>query len=67
MTNLKLEKAKYILIISMIILRFYYFSEADELNGNVIEDIKVQYMCGCKLYCVFSKKSKCYLCLMLLM
>lgn len=47
--------------------RFYYFSEADELNGNVIEDIKVQYMCGCKLYCVFSKKSKCYLCLMLLM
>ena len=38
--------------------RFYYFSEADELNGNVIEDIKVQYMCGCKLYCVFSKKEQ---------
>lgn len=38
--------------------RFYYFAEADNLNGNIINDITVQYLHGCKLYCVFSKKSQ---------
>lgn len=38
--------------------RFYYFAETDELNGNIINDITTQYMHGCKLYCVFSKKEQ---------
>lgn len=38
--------------------RFYYFDEADGLNSDVINDVTSQYLCGCKLYCVFSKKSQ---------
>jgi len=38
--------------------RFYYFAEADGLTGNVINDITAQYLHGCKLYCVFSKKAQ---------
>ena len=37
---------------------FYYFSETDSLNSNVINEITTQYLHGCKLYCVFSKKSQ---------
>lgn len=38
--------------------RFYYFNEADKLTGNTISDITLQYMHGCKLYCVFSKRAQ---------
>lgn len=38
--------------------RFYYFNESDSLNGNIINDMTAQYLHGCKLYCVFSKKSQ---------
>ena len=38
--------------------RFYYFAEIDDLNGNIINDITAQYLHGCKLYCVFSKKEQ---------
>lgn len=38
--------------------RFYYFSQADQLTGNTISDMTAQYLCGCKLYCVFSKRSQ---------
>ena len=38
--------------------RFYYFDEADDLNSDVINDVTSQYLYGCKLYCVFSKKSQ---------
>lgn len=38
--------------------RFYYFSESDNLTGSVIQDITAQYLHGCKLYCVFSKKAQ---------
>lgn len=38
--------------------RFYYFDEADGLTGNIINDIAIQYLHGCKLYCVFSKKAQ---------
>ena len=38
--------------------RFYYFDESDGLNGNIINDMTAQYLRGCKLYCVFSKKSQ---------
>ena len=38
--------------------RFYYFSEADQLTGNTVSDITTQYLHGCKLYCVFSKKAQ---------
>lgn len=38
--------------------RFYYFDESDSLNGNIINDMTAQYLHGCKLYCVFSKKSQ---------
>lgn len=37
---------------------FYYFDEADGLTGNIINDIAIQYLHGCKLYCVFSKKAQ---------
>lgn len=36
--------------------RFYYFAEADGVSRNIIRDITAQYLHGCKLYCVFSKK-----------
>lgn len=36
--------------------RFYYFNDADQLGGNTISDITAQYLLGCKLYCVFSRK-----------
>lgn len=36
--------------------RFYYFCEADQLTNNTISDMVAQYLRGCKLYCVFSKK-----------
>lgn len=38
--------------------RFYYFSDADQLTGNTVSDITAQYLHGCKLYCVFSKKAQ---------
>ena len=38
--------------------RFYYFSEADQLTGNTVSSIVAQYLHGCKLYCVFSKKAQ---------
>lgn len=38
--------------------RFYYFAETDVLTGNIINDITAQYLHGCKLYCVFSKKAQ---------
>lgn len=38
--------------------RFYYFAEADRLTDDVINDITAQYLQGCKLYCVFSKKAQ---------
>lgn len=38
--------------------RCYYFDEADGLNSDVINDVTSQYLCGCKLYCVFSRKSQ---------
>ena len=38
--------------------RFYYFSESDQLTGNTVSDITAQYLHGCKLYCVFSKKAQ---------
>lgn len=38
--------------------RFYYFNEVDQLTGNTVSDITAQYLHGCKLYCVFSKKTQ---------
>mgnify|MGYP004527113401 FL=1 len=38
--------------------RFYYFNESDQMSGNTINDMMVQYLHGCKLYCVFSKKAQ---------
>lgn len=38
--------------------RFYYFAETDALTDNTINDITAQYLYGCKLYCVFSKKAQ---------
>jgi DNA helicase-2/ATP-dependent DNA helicase PcrA len=38
--------------------RFYYFSDADQLTGNTVSDITAQYLHGCKLYCVFSKRAQ---------
>ena len=38
--------------------RFYYFNEFDQMSGNTINDMVVQYLHGCKLYCVFSKKAQ---------
>lgn len=38
--------------------RFYYFDGADQLTSNTISDITTQYLHGCKLYCVFSKKTQ---------
>ncbi len=38
--------------------RFYYFAETDALTGDTISDITTQYLHGCKLYCVFSKKAQ---------
>lgn len=38
--------------------RFYYFAEVDSMTDNILNDITNQYMWGCKLYCVFSKKSQ---------
>lgn len=38
--------------------RFYYFAETDALSGDTISDITTQYLHGCKLYCVFSKKAQ---------
>ena len=38
--------------------RFYYFAETAVLTGNIINDITAQYLHGCKLYCVFSKKGQ---------
>ncbi|MGN0185933.1 MAG: NERD domain-containing protein [Aristaeellaceae bacterium] len=38
--------------------RFYYFSEADQLTGNTVSDITTQYLHGCKLYCVFSRRAQ---------
>lgn len=38
--------------------RFYYFNETDHLTGNTISDITAQYLHGCKLYCIFSKKAQ---------
>ena len=38
--------------------RFYYFAETDALTDNTINDITAQYLHGCKLYCVFSKKAQ---------
>ena len=38
--------------------RFYYFAETAVLTGNIINDITAQYLHGCKLYCVFSKKAQ---------
>lgn len=38
--------------------RFYYFSEVDQLTGNTVSSIVAQYLHGCKLYCVFSKKAQ---------
>lgn len=38
--------------------RFYYFAEVDSMTDTIINDITTQYMWGCKLYCVFSKKSQ---------
>ena len=37
--------------------RFYYFNEADQLTDNTVSNITAQYLYGCKLYCVFSKKA----------
>lgn len=38
--------------------RFFYFAETDTLTDNTINDITAQYLHGCKLYCVFSKKAQ---------
>lgn len=38
--------------------RFYYFNEAEQLTENIVNDITDQYLHGCKLYCVFSKKAQ---------
>lgn len=38
--------------------RFYYFDDTDQLIGNTVSDITAQYLHGCKLYCVFSKKAQ---------
>ena len=38
--------------------RFYYFAENETLTDHIISDITDQYMHGCKLYCVFSKKAQ---------
>lgn len=38
--------------------RFYYFSDADQLTGDTVSDITAQYLHGCKLYCVFSKRAQ---------
>ena len=38
--------------------RFYYFAETDALTDNTVNDITAQYLHGCKLYCVFSKKAQ---------
>ena len=38
--------------------RFYYFNEFDQMSGNTINDMVAQYLHGCKLYCVFSKKAQ---------
>lgn len=38
--------------------RFYYFNGSDDLSPEVTYDIADQYMMGCKLYCVVSKKSQ---------
>ncbi len=38
--------------------RFYYFDETDGLTNNIINDIAIQYLHGCKLYGVFSKKAQ---------
>lgn len=38
--------------------RFYYFSEGNVLTDDIINEIVVQYMHGCKLYCVFSEKEQ---------
>lgn len=37
---------------------FYYFSETDGVSCDVMNDITAQYLDGCKLYCVFAKKSQ---------
>lgn len=34
--------------------RFYYIGRHDALDEASIKDIVTQYLCGCKLYCVFS-------------
>lgn len=38
--------------------RFYYFSEADQPAGHTVRDMTAQYLHGCKLYCVFSRKEQ---------
>ena len=38
--------------------RFYYFDETDGLTGHIINNLAIQYLHGCKLYCVFSNKAQ---------
>jgi len=38
--------------------RFYYFNAADQMRESTVRDITAQYLNGCKLYCVFSKKAQ---------
>ena len=38
--------------------RFYYFNESDQMSTDTIDDMVVQYLQGCKLYCVFSENAQ---------
>lgn len=38
--------------------RFYYFNADDQMSESIIRDITAQYLHGCKLYGVFSKKAQ---------
>lgn len=38
--------------------RFYYFNESDQMSTDTIDNMVVQYLQGCKLYCVFSENAQ---------
>lgn len=38
--------------------RFYYFCDSDRLKDGFINDLTAQYLQGCKLYCVFSRREQ---------
>lgn len=38
--------------------RFYYLKSGDSFSKSELDDIAKQYLCGCKLYCVFAENSQ---------